>query len=125
MSGRGIFNKLVDTFHSVADDARAKLAPKDGATAQTAGAAATTGAAESEAARAERLARQGSTPGVTDSATESMADSARRVASDSGRQAGIDHIGGVASDSAVECRFCRTPNEPGTACSGCGATPDR
>ena len=40
-------------------------------------------------------------------------DSARQVASDSGRHA--------ATDSEVGCKFCGTPVDAGKFCTGCGA----
>jgi hypothetical protein len=105
MAGRGLFNKLVDTFNAVADDARRQIAPKDAD-------------ADSE----------GSVK-----AAESPFDSARRVAADSGRNVGSDDARRVMTDGArqattdasVECRFCKTPNAVGAKCDGCGATPDR
>jgi hypothetical protein len=107
VAGRGLFNKLVDTFNAVADEGRRQLAPKDQVT--------------------DRVDDTGA------QAAESHFDSARRVSEDSGRMVGSDDARRVVTDGArqgsvddsVECRFCKTPNVAGAACAGCGATPDR
>jgi hypothetical protein len=97
MAGKGLFNKLIDTFNTVADDARRQLAPKDAATRapgdQTMQAAAPT----------------------DDERAVSHMESARQVASDSGRQ--------VAAFNEMACRHCSTPIQAGMYCTGCGAPP--
>ena len=101
MAGRGLFNKLVDTFNTVADDARRQLAPKDGATK----------AGPDQTMQGADQTMQGSPTG----AVEGLAhmESARQVASDSGRQ--------VAADNEAVCRHCATPVQAGKFCTGCGA----
>jgi len=108
MAGKGLFNKLVDTFNSLADDARRQVAP--------------TG---------ER-AKAPDSIGDSESARDSPLDSARRVAMESGRAGGFDDARRMGADGVrqsapdtVECRFCKTPNPLGAACAGCGATPGR
>jgi hypothetical protein len=127
VAGRGIFNKLVDTFNAVADDARRQMAPKDNTSNAAPAADDGTSAAESHLDSARRVA--------TDSGRTVGSDEARRVVTDGARALDPRLLGGqpssgdgvshVISDSTVECRFCKTPNAVGAACAGCGATPDR
>jgi hypothetical protein len=117
VAGRGLFNKLVDTFNAVADDARRQIAPKsDQATAVTSPATdAGRAAAQMESARQM----------ASDSGRQALVDDGRAVTSDSGRAVVADGGRAVVTDSAVACRFCKTPNPAGAACLSCGATPDR
>ena len=115
MAGRGLFNKLVDTFNTVADDARRQLATKD--TATKAPVDQEMHAAPTDSERAVSHLDSAREVSQDSGRAESHITSAREVAQDSGRRA--------AAEGDVGCKFCGTPVDAGKFCTGCGAAVDR